>query len=70
MKSIILIISILLISSCSATKMAKRKIRKAKRLAPELFVPDTVKIVDTIIVESVFHDTITKIIYHNKNTKL
>lgn len=68
MKKLLVIIIGLLISGCSATKMAKRKIRKAKRLDPELFVPDTIKIHDTIIVESFHYDTITKVVYHDSVT--
>ena len=54
-----------LICSCSPQFRAKRKIRKAKRLAPELFLKDTVRIIDTVFVPSITYDTITRVIKHD-----
>jgi len=59
------LIILCLLFSCSPQFRAKRKIRKAKRLAPELFVQDTVRIIDTVFVPSITYDTITRVIKHD-----
>jgi hypothetical protein len=59
------LIIVFLLFSCSPQFRAKRKIRKAKRLAPELFVKDTVRIIDTVFVPSITYDTITRVIKHD-----
>lgn len=59
------LIIVFLLFSCSPQFRAKRKIRKAKRLAPELFIKDTVRIIDTVFVPSITYDTITRVIKHD-----
>ena len=65
-------ILVLFLFSCSkevrVKKRALRKIEQAKRLAPELFSVDTVKIIDTIVVERFTIDTVTTFYYHDTIT--
>jgi PBP1b-binding outer membrane lipoprotein LpoB len=55
-----LIIILILLSSCSAEKRLNRLIVKH----PELVKVDTVKIIDTVIIDSYHFDTTTKFIEH------
>ena len=63
---------VLFLFSCSkevrVKKRALRKIEQAKRLAPELFTVDTIKIIDTVVVERFTIDTITTFHYHDTIT--
>jgi hypothetical protein len=49
-------------------KRALRKIERARSIDPSIFIADTVTISDTIFIESVKHDTVTKIIKHDTVT--
>ena len=65
-------ILVLFLFSCSkevrVKKRALRKIEQAKRLAPELFTVDTIKIIDTVVVERFTIDTVTTFYYHDTIT--
>ena len=59
MKALIIILSILTIS-CSPQKRINRIVKKH----PELLVKDTIKVIDTIFIQSIHYDTTTKFIEH------
>jgi len=65
-------ILVLFLFSCSkevrVKKRALRKIEQAKRLAPELFAVDTIKIIDTIVFERFTIDTVSTFYYHDTIT--
>jgi len=65
-------ILVLFLFSCSkevrVKKRALRKIEQAKRLAPELFTVDTVRIVDTVVVDRFTIDTVSTFYYHDTIT--
>jgi len=65
MKRSIHILLILILASCTPLARAKRKINKAKVLAPELFQKDTIVIRDTVVVPRTVIDTVTSIVYHD-----
>ena len=65
------IIVLLILSSCLGSKenrqkrKADRLIKKAERIAPELFDKDTIFIRDTLVLDRTIIDTHTNIIYHD-----
>ena len=59
MKALIIILTVLIVS-CSPSKRINRIVKKH----PELLVSDTIKVIDTVIIESVQYDTTTKFIEH------
>lgn len=59
MKALIIILSILTIS-CNPQKRISRIVQKH----PELLVKDTIKVIDTLIIQSIKFDTTTKFIEH------
>lgn len=65
-------ILVLFLFSCSkevrVKKRALRKIEQAKRLSPELFTIDTIKVIDTVVVDRFTVDTITTFYYHDTIT--
>jgi hypothetical protein len=66
MKPLLYILIAALSFSCtSKLSRAKRHINRAKVLAPELVVNDTITIHDTIVIERFNYDTVTSIEYHD-----
>lgn len=63
---IILLICIFLIS-CSPQNRLNRKVKRAENYAYKhgLVIKDTIKVVDTVIIESYIHDTTATIIKHD-----
>ena len=59
MKALIIILAVLTIS-CSPSKRINRIVKKH----PELLVSDTIKVIDTLVIDSYIHDTTTKFIEH------
>lgn len=64
MRLILLILVFLTISSCfvSKSRRVERKINKIKKIDPLYFQLDTIKLVDTLIIEKEYHDTISQLI--------
>lgn len=68
---ITLILIAFALTSCShkaKVRRAEKKVVKLTKKYPELLQKDTVKIIDTVVVESVTHDTVTKMVYHDSVT--
>jgi uncharacterized membrane protein len=59
MKPLIIILALFAIS-CSPSKRINRIVKKH----PELLVKDTIKVIDTVVIESVHYDTTTKFLEH------
>jgi hypothetical protein len=59
MKPLIIILALFAIS-CSPSKRINRIVKKH----PELLVKDTIKVIDTVIIQSVHYDTTTKFLEH------
>lgn len=53
-------ILLIILASCSPSKRINRIVKKH----PELLVSDTIRVVDTVIIDSYIHDTTTKFIEH------
>ena len=70
MKYLVLSLFCLSLNSCflSKPRRAERKIEKAIKLDPSRFFSDTILVHDTIVINSVVHDTIKEIIYHDTVT--
>ncbi len=68
---ITLILIAFAISSCSQkakVRRAEKKVVKLTKKYPELLQKDTLKIVDTVVIKSITHDTVAKIVYHDSVT--
>ena len=66
-----LILIAFVLTSCSydaKIRRAEKKVVKLSKKYPELVQKDTVTIIDTVVIESVTHDTVTSIVYHDSVT--
>jgi len=61
---------ILLFVSCSPQNRLNRKVKRVDNFAKKhgLIIKDTIRVVDTVIVDNYIHDTTSSIIYHDSVT--
>jgi hypothetical protein len=62
-----LLIIVIFLTSCNPQNRLNRKVKRAENYAYKhgLVIKDTIKVVDTVIVESYIHDTTATIIRHD-----
>ena len=62
-----LLIIVIFLTSCNPQNRLNRKVKRAENYAYKhgLVIKDTIKVVDTVIVESYIHDTTATIIKHD-----
>jgi len=66
----ILVILLIFLVSCSPQNRLNRKVKRAEKFATKhgLVIQDTIRVVDTVIVDNYIHDTTSSIIYHDSVT--
>lgn len=66
----ILIVILFFLVSCSPQNRLNRKVKRAEKFANKhgLVIKDTIKVVDTVLIDNYIHDTTSTIILHDSVT--